>query len=78
MTRKKEIYRRKGKYRGEREIYERKKNQIKGSILKEKKLIRVLQSKNVTSSLSHFMLHHPILWYGTSERGAVVKFVKDR
>ena len=78
MTRKKEIFWRKRKYRGEREIYERKKNQIKGSILKEKKFIRVLQSKNVTNSLSHFMLHHPILWYGTSERGAVVKFVKDR
>ena len=28
--------------------------------------------------LSHFMLDHPILWYGTSERGAVVKFVKYR
>ena len=39
MTKKKEIYRRKRKYRGEREIYESKKNQNKGPILKEKKLI---------------------------------------
>ena len=45
---------------------------------REETYIKVLQSKNVTNSLSHFMLHHPILWYGTSERGAVVKFVKYR
>ena len=36
----------------------------------------IVKCENVC--LSHFMLHHSILWYGTSERGAVVKFVKYR
>ena len=63
------------------DIQEKKKNNQRNRLNFEQKdncsyFIGSVKCENVC--LSHFMLHHPILWYGTSERGAVVKFVKYR